>query len=159
MARPKLGDSESKRLQMVITEDELVAIEDWQYRNRVPSKSEAIRRLCQIAIGLEPLVADLRNLWVGVQQANTEIAVKLLDALHGVDQTQPRQNLEEINSLVKKLSSASLEFGIHAAAMVDVLEALKAGEPVKDAIEKMKKQVRDSEGTRAFVRDWFGGEE
>ncbi len=50
MARPKLGDSESKRLQMVITEDELQAIEDWQHENRVPSKSEAIRRLVQIGL-------------------------------------------------------------------------------------------------------------
>jgi hypothetical protein len=50
MARPKLGASDSKRLQMVITEDELKAIEDWQFENRVPSKSEAIRRLCQIGV-------------------------------------------------------------------------------------------------------------
>ncbi|MCS3741965.1 hypothetical protein [Rhizobium sp. BK661] len=50
MARPRLGDSDSKRLQMVITEEELNAIEDWQYENRVPSKSEAIRRLVQIGL-------------------------------------------------------------------------------------------------------------
>lgn len=50
MARPKLGDSESKRLQMVITEDELQAIENWRFANRVQSKSEAIRRLVQIGL-------------------------------------------------------------------------------------------------------------
>lgn len=53
MARPKLGDSESKRLQMVITEDELQAIEDWRFKNRVQSKSDAIRRLVQIGIRAE----------------------------------------------------------------------------------------------------------
>lgn len=50
MARPKLGDSESKRLQMVITDDELKAIDDWRFENRIENRSEAIRRLCQIAI-------------------------------------------------------------------------------------------------------------
>lgn len=50
MARPKLGDSESKRLQMVITEDELEAIDVWQHDNRVASRSEAIRRLVQIGL-------------------------------------------------------------------------------------------------------------
>ncbi len=50
MARPRLGDSESKRLQMVITEDELKAIDDWRFENRIENRSEAIRRLCQIAI-------------------------------------------------------------------------------------------------------------
>ncbi|MBX4911259.1 MULTISPECIES: hypothetical protein [Rhizobium] len=63
MARPKLGDSESKRLQMVITEDELHAIEQWQHENGVPSKSEAIRRLVQIGLrttrALPKITADV----------------------------------------------------------------------------------------------------
>lgn len=62
MARPKLGESESKRLQMVITEDELKAIDDWRFENRVPSRSEAVRRLCSIALygdpELEQLIAE-----------------------------------------------------------------------------------------------------
>lgn len=59
MARPRLGDSESKRLQMVITEDELDAIDDWQHANKVPSRSEAIRRLVQIGLAVEPEIAGL----------------------------------------------------------------------------------------------------
>ncbi|TPL49208.1 hypothetical protein FJ937_17160 [Mesorhizobium sp. B2-4-4] len=50
MARPKLGKGESERLQMVISSEELEAIEEWQHRNRIQSKSEAIRRLCQIGL-------------------------------------------------------------------------------------------------------------
>ena len=51
MARPSLGDSPTKRLHMMITDDEIEAIESWCYKNRVPSLSEAVRRL--IAIGLD----------------------------------------------------------------------------------------------------------
>lgn len=50
MARPKLGDSETERLQVKITADEVRAIEDWRYENRVPSRSEAVRRLIQIGL-------------------------------------------------------------------------------------------------------------
>lgn len=53
MARPKLGESETKRLQMKITADEIRAIDDWRYENRVPTLSEAIRRLCKIALEKE----------------------------------------------------------------------------------------------------------
>jgi Arc/MetJ-type ribon-helix-helix transcriptional regulator len=53
MARPKLGDGESQRLQMVITEDEVAAIDEWQHTNRVASRSEAIRRLVQIGLLVE----------------------------------------------------------------------------------------------------------
>lgn len=56
MARPKLGRgaSESKRLQMVITEGELAAIDDWRFANRISSRSEAIRRLVQQALAAVP---------------------------------------------------------------------------------------------------------
>lgn len=51
MARPRLGESETKRLQMVITEDELAAIDEWRFAKHIGSRSEAIRRLCAVALG------------------------------------------------------------------------------------------------------------
>lgn len=50
MARPKLGDSDTERLHLKITADEIKAIEDWRYENRVPSRSEAVRRLVQMGL-------------------------------------------------------------------------------------------------------------
>lgn len=50
MARPKLGDTETERMQLKITTAEIEAIDDWRYANRVPSRSEAVRRLVQIGI-------------------------------------------------------------------------------------------------------------
>lgn len=73
MARPKLSDSsESLRLHMMITEDEIRAVDDWRRKHRIPvmmsdeemnsvdnwrfesrvaTRSEAIRQL--IKLGLE----------------------------------------------------------------------------------------------------------
>ncbi|MFC3207401.1 hypothetical protein [Aquamicrobium soli] len=50
MARPKLGDSETERLHLKITADEISAIDEWRYENRVPSRSEAVRRLVQMGL-------------------------------------------------------------------------------------------------------------
>lgn len=50
MARPKLGETETERLQMKITTAEIEAIDDWRFENRIPSRSEAVRRLCQIGV-------------------------------------------------------------------------------------------------------------
>lgn len=58
MSRPKLGDSDTERLQLKITTDEITAIDNWRYANRVPSRSEAVRRLCQIAMRLAPIDQD-----------------------------------------------------------------------------------------------------
>jgi len=51
MARPKLGDSETVRFQMKITADEINAINDFRFSNRIGSLSEAVRQL--IKLGLE----------------------------------------------------------------------------------------------------------
>ncbi|EKF40871.1 hypothetical protein NA8A_18307 [Nitratireductor indicus C115] len=53
MARPTLGNSPTERLQVKITADEINAIDDWRYENRVPSRSEAVRRLIEIALKSE----------------------------------------------------------------------------------------------------------
>lgn len=50
MARPKLGKTETERMQLKITTAEIEAIDDWRFANRVPSRSEAVRRLCQLGV-------------------------------------------------------------------------------------------------------------
>lgn len=40
----------TERITMTISPDELAAVEDWMFRNRIRSRSEAIRQL--IALGL-----------------------------------------------------------------------------------------------------------
>lgn len=55
MARPTLGDSPTERLHVKITADEIKAIDDWRYANRVPSRSEAVRCLIEIGLKAEAL--------------------------------------------------------------------------------------------------------
>lgn len=55
MARPKLGDSQTERLQVKISAEELVKINDWRFANRVPSLSEAVRLLIRAGMKSEAL--------------------------------------------------------------------------------------------------------
>lgn len=61
MARPKLGETETERMQLKITAAEIQAIDDWRFANRIASRSEAVRRLCQIALTLDGPVSELGN--------------------------------------------------------------------------------------------------
>ncbi|RUW21997.1 hypothetical protein [Mesorhizobium sp. M4B.F.Ca.ET.013.02.1.1] len=47
------GEGKSERLHMFISPAEIAAVEDWRFKNRVQSKSEAVRRLCQIGLSYE----------------------------------------------------------------------------------------------------------
>lgn len=75
MARPKLGETDTERLHVKITSDEIAAIDDWRYLNRIPSRSEAVRRLCQIGL----LVG-------GELEGLTDNVVELSSALNTIDE-------------------------------------------------------------------------
>ena len=53
MARPKLGDSDTERMHIKVTAAEMTAIDDWRYSNRIPSRSEAVRRLVQVGLAFD----------------------------------------------------------------------------------------------------------
>lgn len=79
MARPRLSEGGTERLHMVISADEMTAIEDWRYKHRVPSKSEAVRRLCQIGIAAE---RELQTVQKRSERA-TKALITLLEKTEG----------------------------------------------------------------------------
>lgn len=123
MARPKLGASDSKRLQMVITEDELKAIEDWQFTNRVPSKSEAIRRLCQIGLQVEePLLKlfDRARSYLAETETPEFLAMWSDDALKA--------------AWTEKTTEDSFQMAVRALQIVEIMVSLQQGSSVEDAV-------------------------
>ena len=54
------GLSRETRLQIMLTEAELAAIDDWRFIKRMPSRASAIRRLIQSGLNAEGVdVADV----------------------------------------------------------------------------------------------------
>jgi hypothetical protein len=47
------GLSRETRLQIMLDDDELAAIDDWRFKQRMPSRASAIRRLLQIGLKVE----------------------------------------------------------------------------------------------------------
>lgn len=46
-------ERKSERFNMFVSRSELDAIDDWRFRNRIASRSEAVRQLCKIALEAE----------------------------------------------------------------------------------------------------------
>jgi metal-responsive CopG/Arc/MetJ family transcriptional regulator len=44
-------DQKTARVQLLMTPDEVKAIDDWSFENRVRGRSEAIRRLIELGLG------------------------------------------------------------------------------------------------------------
>lgn len=69
------GLSRETRLQIMLDEAELAAIDDWRFRHRMPSRASAIRRLLQIglrAIGETPAAAGQSSRDFGVFRGQDE---------------------------------------------------------------------------------------
>lgn len=47
------------RVPIMMSEEELAAIDDWRFQNRVATRSDAVRRLCQIALRYDSFAVDL----------------------------------------------------------------------------------------------------
>ena len=47
------GLSRETRLQIMLDQDELTAIDDWRFKQRMPSRASAIRELLRIALQTE----------------------------------------------------------------------------------------------------------
>lgn len=118
MARPKLGESESKRLQMVITEDELSAIDTWQHDNGVASRSEAIRRLVQI--GLRVSDADLvKRVFMPLE--GLRALRRLLE--NGIDQREARKEWTQ-DQLFVELEKTFIDVGHALGKQADAFVAM-----------------------------------
>lgn len=64
MARKKDPDKELKdqRIPVMLTASELTAIDDWSFANRIRSRGEAIRRLCQMGLLQGPKLEKMKGL-------------------------------------------------------------------------------------------------
>jgi hypothetical protein len=141
MARPRLGDSESKRLQMVITEDELAAIDEWQHANKVASRSEAIRRLCRVGMELEIWANSMGDmirragLWVDAGRHQYNEAIK---------RGAPEEELIGIlNETTLKAQTGLMALTIDDVYVTSFLEHMKSGTSVEEAIKAAEERQQE----------------
>lgn len=153
MARPKLGETESKRLQMVITEEEISAIDEWQHENRIASRSEAIRRLCQIGLRLdsfaERLPAAVKRALVAHNSVVTE-ASKHVNRDHlawerfkGLTKaiSQSADEIDEVWLEVRTLMEEAVQIRSHW----NLEESIRLADKTRSEMEQSLARMRQSE--------------
>lgn len=104
MARPKLGDSDTERLHLKITQDELTAIDDWRFGNRVPSRSEAVRRLCRIGLVSEDLRPSINHAMKAVVDRVMLLSNEML-----MERPRTAEETEELSELARNVFSMCFE--------------------------------------------------
>ncbi len=133
MARPKKPTDELKdqRVPIMMSEDELKVIDDWRFGNRIGSRGEAIRRLCQVGI---LSISEIDQLVDVAIEASDNIEAGLIDAR------------DEMNLLVNDKTSDVLftqaeVSDIVLAGIERQLSALDAAESVVHLVDALYKAV------------------
>ncbi|RWN47349.1 MAG: hypothetical protein EOS03_13445 [Mesorhizobium sp.] len=154
MARPKLGKGESERLQMVISREELDAIEDWRFRNRVQSKSEAIRRLCQIGKDMEFVVPDATEraeLMLSSARLMYEFVVRSVETL------DDGGKLDTANLIGRAANLLDQAADIHLILMRENNRIIPLAEPGK-LQQALEEAARNEEDMAQFVDAYVANE-
>ena len=64
-----MTDNRDERLQIMLTEDELAALDDWRFGRRMPSRAAAVRELLRLGLaseGVDLAEAGMRSKDFGV---------------------------------------------------------------------------------------------
>lgn len=118
MARPKLGNTDTERLQLKITTAEIEAIDDWRFANRIPSRSEALRRLCQMALTLEASQVALDR---DVKNSGEAFIAAIKDYEEFVDGLNGKEPGEHELKLINSMFAVTMAMGEAYATMLDTL--------------------------------------
>lgn len=79
-----MSDKRAERLQVMLTAEEVRMVEEWRFKNRMPSRSAAVRALMNLGLRANSTVVDRSALLdgavssrdIGVAEVNTSSSVK-----------------------------------------------------------------------------------
>jgi hypothetical protein len=99
-------DAEKKtiKFQMMLSESEAAAIDDWGFSNRIRSRAEAIRRLCQMGIAYD--VDEIRHI-PGRLAANSK---ETIDIAHRIVEASRRPGNEHLLEIVDRLIKVGVDY-------------------------------------------------
>lgn len=149
-------DKKTLKFQMMMAPTEAEVLDDWMFKNRIRSRAEAIRRLTQIALTVEPIVDEFQKLWKEIGSADGKIGTSILDAWANIDSATTEDIIRAFDKAYGSLTAPALELGLQASKLKAVYDALKAGEDVEEALRKVEEENKAIDKTRDWVRKSWG---
>lgn len=111
----KPDELKSERVQLLMTPSEVKAIDDWGFENRIRTRAEAIRRLCQIALAFDAEGPALFELVTKRLSSNNEFMKYLIDI---------PKNPENRNNHIQKIVYELVEQFKYSDDLKDILRNL-----------------------------------
>lgn len=134
MARPKsTGETKSHQQHLLMTPSEVEAIDTWRFANRIGSRGEAIRRLCQMGMLLEARAASLEDKarHIVIDQYWDAAEILGLDGNTAAEEVGPRTK-----NHIEATHAALLDMTADASALGAIARGAATPGKIEDAISE-----------------------
>ncbi|MBB6411272.1 hypothetical protein [Mesorhizobium sangaii] len=138
------------RIPMMMSDEELKAIDDWRYKNRIATRSDAIRRLAQTSLRIDAPIETIYRRTKELHRvllSRKDITISLVKADNVDWERIAKIDLATTGELIKHVSE--LNMAVHAMTS-EVMKMRDAGEvpALKAEAEKIKADA--AERTKMF---------
>lgn len=128
------------RVPIMMSESELKAIDDWRFENRIATRSDAVRRLCQLGLHV---AADIpRGLELAIAASESAVALKSAVAPNDIP---GRQKEIEAQLAVTKATHASLVF---MSEKILLFSEIVTNDDIDTLAESAQKALQDFKNVR-----------
>ncbi|WP_029042582.1 hypothetical protein [Cucumibacter marinus] len=111
-----VDDKKTLKFQMMMSPGEAQQLDDWMFENRLRSRAEAIRRLCQIGLALDSALPEIE----GKFQVIGDLSVEIIDAIKAID------NREGSDPKTEKMLMAVHDAMVNSLELLNVLAEVGA---------------------------------
>ena len=148
------------RIPIMMSDEELTAVDDWRFENRVATRSDAVRRLCRLGMMADRSGAKLFKLVRSILDEDFLI----LDAL--VDKPLSADDRAEVEAFVKRITAGvplnRTELILEALLLSSAVDAVRKGSNFDEAmalIGDAHDRIAEDRKEYAAIRDRLAREE
>lgn len=135
-----MPDPREKRVPFMMSDRELLEVDEWRFKNKVATRADALRRLCKLGLALDQLLPQLQE---ALEEAKAA-AHKAQKSLAGRSDASPISDSKTAASLALN----SLKLGKAVDAMTKKARILKENEYPEEKLRELDE--RSDEVARAF---------
>lgn len=136
----KADEPRQNRIPFMMSDAELEAVDEWRFANKIATRAEAIRRLCQIALAIDDpaeKAADLATQVVRISNSD--------------------ESGRSLNTVLLEMTAPMLELSAQAKFIRNAKNALRAGESLEEAELLLRAAEKEREKTLQLVERFVKG--
>lgn len=151
------------RVPIMMSDEELTAIDDWRFANRVATRSDAVRRLVQIGLSADREIIDIIKSNMGVFNHLRAIGVRAKEVRDKAGEGNREEVLDQV--IVSMVGDIQRALALQSDAADGLFDLLGEIGPMRNAgkfadldaaLEKARENRADAEQREMMVEQVFG---